>query len=207
MHVSSRSGSGLTWALAMALASVSGAPQAAQAQGAGAELSEPESEALGMGMEMTFMCSPQRHGRLGYTESGIRRPGSPLSGTASWMRSAEGTFLVLEGYDANQAGHCVILAWFGGELEPGSYGIRRLSMAAMEEEVGSQEHSFYVMGAVRAPDESSAMIPESGSVELTSVDAGAVSGSFQLTGLVVEGSERTEGVVWEGDFAASAPEG
>jgi hypothetical protein len=160
MRVPFPSGSSATLALGAAVALLLGTPPALHGQGAGAELSEPESEALQMSMEMTFMCSPERHGRMTSTESMIRRPGDALSGTASWMRSAEGTFFVLEGYDADQAGHCVILAWFGSELEPGSYEIRRLSMAAVEEEVGSEDRAFYVMGAVRAPDESSVIITE-----------------------------------------------
>jgi hypothetical protein len=182
-------------------------PTPGQAQaGGGGPLSESEAEAMEMAMEMTFVCSPDRHGRMGATESVIRREAGDLTGTSSWVRSAEGTFLVLEGYDENLAGHCLILAWFGGEFEEGDYPIRQLSMAAMEEEVGSEEHSFFVMAAVRAPQESSVLVTESGSVEIASLAGGEVAGTFDLTGFVVEGGERTEGVVWEGDFSALEPE-
>lgn len=156
-----------------------------------------------MGLEMTFVCNPQRHRSIaGEATSSISRGDRTLDGTASYLRSAEGTFLVLEGYDEELAGHCLVLAWFGGELQPGHYPIRRLAMDAMEEELDSHQHSFFSLAAVRAPSESSLLVVESGSVDLQSVDDSGISGSFQVTGFSIEGSTRTDGVTWQGSFTA-----
>ena len=156
-----------------------------------------------MGLEMTFVCNPPRHRSMeAESVSSISRPRGGLDGTATYLRSAEGTFLVLEGYDEEMAGHCMVLAWFGPDLQVGSYQIRRLAMGAMEEEVGSGRHSFFVLGAVRSPAESSMLIADSGTVELSAVDGGTVRGRFQVVGFAVEGTARTDGVEWEGSFAA-----
>ena len=175
---------------------------AGQAGAGSPRLTPAEAEALQMSQQMTFVCSPQRSGALRESESMIRREAGPLTGTASYLRTAEGTFLVLEGYDADQAGHCLVLAWFGGELEPGSYAIRQLSMAAMEEEVGAQDHSFFTFSAVRAPDESHTHVTQGGSLEIEAVEQGAVSGHFELTGFTVSSQERVDGVALEGTFRA-----
>lgn len=181
------------------------APVLGQAAGARIEMAPAEAEAYQMGLEMTFVCNPQRHRSMAAEAvSSITRTGSPLTGTASYVRSAEGTFLVLEGYDEEMAGHCLVLAWFGGALEPGHYPIRRLAMDAMEEELDSREHSFFTLAAVRSPDESSVLVTDSGSVELSSVDDGTVAGSFDVRGFVVEGTTRTDDVTWQGSFTALA---
>jgi len=132
----------------------------------------------------------------------IRRDAGPLEGTAAHLHSAEGTFLVLEGYNENQAGHCLVFAWFGGELEPGTYAVRRLSMSAMEEEMDSGAHSFFTFSAVRAPNESATLVAEDGSLQIEAVQGGTVSGRFELTGFTVSSQERVDGVAMEGSFTA-----
>jgi hypothetical protein len=162
-----------------------------------------EAEALQMSSQMTFVCNPQRHLAMpAESRSIIERANGPLQGSASYLRSAEGTFLVLEGYDDNQAGHCLVLAWFGGDLEPGRYPIRRLSMAAMEEEVGTATPSFFTFSAVRAPTESHTMVAQGGSLELQSVAGGAVTGTFELQGFTISSQERVDDVALEGSFTA-----
>jgi hypothetical protein len=132
----------------------------------------------------------------------ISRPAGALPGTATYVRSAEGTFLVLEAYDEQMAGHCMVLAWFGGDLEPGRYQIRRLAMDAMEEEAAAPVHSFFTLGAVRSPEESSVLVADSGTLSLDSIDDGTVKGSFDVTGFVIDGGARTDGVTWDGTFTA-----
>jgi len=177
-------------------------PLRAQAPG-GPELAPAEAEAYQMGLEMTFVCNPSRHRTMTtISSSSIARPSGTLPGTATYLRSAEGTFLVLEAYDEQMAGHCMVLAWFGGDLEPGRYGIRRLAMDAMEAEVGAPSHSFFTLGAVRSPEESSVLVADSGTLSLESVEDGTVKGSFDVTGFVVEGGARTDGVTWQGTFTA-----
>lgn len=179
-------------------------PASASAQaGAGTELTPSEAEAYQMGLEMTFVCNPSRHRTMTtISSSSISRPAGDLPGTATYLRSAEGTFLVLEGYDEEMAGHCMVLAWFGGDLEPGRYQIRRLAMDVMEAEVTAASHSFFTLGAVRSPGESSVLVADSGSVSLDSIEDGTVKGSFAVTGVVVEGGARTDGVSWQGTFTA-----
>jgi hypothetical protein len=161
-----------------------------------------ESEAYQMSLEMTFVCNPQRHRGMPDSESMIRRQTGDLPGTAAYLRSAEGTFLVLEGYDESQAGHCLVLAWFGGELQPGTYEVRRLSMGALEEEVGADRHSFFVFSAIRAPDESATLVTQGGSVAIESMEGGAVAGTFELAGFTVSSQDRVDDVGLEGSFTA-----
>ena len=161
-----------------------------------------ESEAYQMSLEMTFVCNPQRHRSMQESESMIRRQTGDLAGTAAYLRSAEGTFLVLEGYDEDQAGHCLVLGWFGGDLEPGSYEVRALSMSVLEEEVDADSHSFFVFSAVRAPDESATLVTQRGSVAIESIEDGTVSGSFELAGFTVSSQERVNDVALEGSFRA-----
>lgn len=190
----------------LALLAATAVPASIQAQaGAGGPaLSEEEVEALQMGQELGFMCNPQRHRGMvgGGSESLIQRDAGDLPGTAVFARTAEGTFLVLEGYDEAQAGHCTVLGWFGGELASGSYEIRRMSMAAMEEEVQTDRHSFFTFSAVRAPGESSVLVTESGTLEVESLDAGRLTGTFTLSGFVIESGARTDGVDMQGSFSA-----
>jgi hypothetical protein len=188
--------------LAAAFLAALPAPSLAQAAG-GPELAPAEAEAYEMGLEMTFVCDPNRHRMMTtISSSSIQRASGALPGTATFLRSAEGTFLVLEAYDEEMAGHCMVLAWFGGDLEPGRYAVRRLGMDAMEEEVGASSHSFFTLGAVRSPEESSVLVADSGTLSLESFDNGALIGSFEVTGFVVEGGARTDGVTWGGTFTA-----
>jgi len=186
-------------ALLLALLS---SPAAAAAQAGGAEFLPAEVEAMQMAQEMSFVCNPERHRSMAGSESVIRRASDTLAGTAALLQSAEGTFLVLEGYDENMAGHCLVLAWFGNTLEAGRYAIRQLSSAAMEEETSSGAHSFFTFSAVRAPGESSILVTQSGSLEILTRTTAGLSGTFRLTGFAVEGGERTDGIVFEGSFTA-----
>lgn len=173
-----------------------------QAPTGGPEMTPEESEAYQMGLEMAFVCNPQRHRSMPDSESMIRRDAGALPGTAAYLRSAEGTFLVLEGYDENQAGHCLVLAWFGGALGPGRYDIRRLSYGALEEQVEADAHSFFIFSAVRAPDESATLVTESGSLEIESMEQGTVSGSFELVGFTISSVQRLDDVAIQGTFTA-----
>lgn len=174
----------------------------AAAQAAGPPMSPAEREAYDMGLQMQFPCNPARHRSMPDSESLIERSAGELTGTAALLRTAEGTFLVLEGYDESQAGHCMVLAWFGRELAPGSYRIRRLSMAAMEEEMDSGDHSFFVFSAVRSPDESATLVGDSGSLQIDSIDSGTLTGSFELTGFTINSQERHDDVAVNGSFRA-----
>lgn len=177
-------------------------PTRAAGQAAGPPMSPAEREAYEMGQQMAFPCNPQRHRNTPESESMIRREKGPLPGTAAFLPTAEGTFLVLEGYDENQAGHCLVLAWFGDELEPGRYPVRRLSMAAMEEELDSGEHSFFTFSAVRSPDESATFVADSGSLEIDSMDQGMVRGTFELSGFTINSRTREDDIALEGSFSA-----
>lgn len=192
-------------ALLLLALSIGALPSSARAQGtqASQDLEPAEAEAYQMSLEMAFVCNPSRHRTLTtISSSSISREGGGLAGTAAYLRSAEGTFLVLEGYDESMAGHCLVLAWFGGELEPGAYRIRRLGMGVMEEEASADQHSFFSLAAVRSPDESSVLVTEAGSLELSALQDGTVRGQFQLSGFVLEGSARRDAVTWEGSFTA-----
>jgi hypothetical protein len=181
-------------------------PVASQAPAAGPQMTPAEREAYDMSLQMAFVCNPQRHVRMTSSESTITRAAGSLEGSASYLRSAEGTFLVLEGYNENQAGHCLVFAWFGGDLQPGSYEIRQLSMTGMEEEVGTPEHSFFTFSAVRAPDESATLVTQDGTLEVEVVAQDRVTGHFQLNGFTVNSQERVDGVTLEGSFSARAAE-
>jgi hypothetical protein len=170
--------------------------------GGGPPMAPAEAEAYQMGLEMTFVCNPQRHRGLADSESLIVRDAGSLPGTAAFLRSAEGTFLVLEAYDDQAAGHCMVLAWFGGALGPGRYPIRRLGMTTMEEEVGSQGHSFFALAAVRSPEENWMLVTDSGTLEVLSMAAGAPAGTFELTGFALQGATRADGVAVRGTFSA-----
>lgn len=177
-------------------------PVRARGQAAGPPMSPPEREAYEMGQQMAFPCNPQRHRNTPESESMIRRANGPLAGTAAYLPTAEGTFLVLEGYDENQAGHCLVLAWFGNRLEPGRYDVRRLSMAAMEEELDSGDHSFFTFSAVRSPDESATFVADSGSLQIESMDQHTVTGTFEITGFTINSQTREDDVALEGSFTA-----
>ena len=177
------------------------------AQAAGPPMSPGEQEAYDMGLQMQFPCNPARHRSMPESESLIERATGSLPGTAALLRTAEGTFLVLEAYDEGQAGHCMVLAWFGGELEPGSYRIRRLSMAAMEEEMDSGDHSFFVFSAVRSPNESATFVGDSGTLEIDSMNARALTGTFELTGFTINSQERHDDIAVHGSFSALPSDG
>ncbi|MBM4185162.1 MAG: hypothetical protein FJ207_13260 [Gemmatimonadetes bacterium] len=176
-------------------------PVRAYAQ-SGTALTREELEAQSMGLEMAIACNPRRQGEVQGSESTIRRQADALAGTAILSRSAEGTFLSLEQYDDALEGHCLVFGWFGGDLATGRYPIIQLSYRAMEEEQSSGERSFYAWGAVRASQENSMIMALSGTLEVLSVEASAISGTFELAGFLVEGSARTGDVRWAGSFSA-----
>ena len=161
-----------------------------------------EAEAHEMGLTLASFCSPARHRLMGQSRSVVDRGAEPLEGTASFLRSAEGTFLVFEHYDESLEGHCIVLGWFGGDLEAGTYPIEPLAMSSLEAEVIGEDRSFYGMAAVRTADESSIFVTESGSLEIANVESGGLSGSFSLAGFVLAGDDRTNGMSWTGTFSA-----
>lgn len=177
-------------------------PGRSQASAPGPEMSPAEAEAYQMGLELTFACNPQRHRSMPESESMIERADGPLAGTAAFLRTPEGTFLVLEGYDENQAGHCLVLAWFGGELDLGRYPIGQLSYATLEAELDAESHSFFTFSAVRAPDESATLVTEAGSLEIVSMEAGVITGDFALSGFTISSQTRVDDVALEGTFRA-----
>ena len=181
------------------------APTTARAQGEPPRRLTPrESESYQMSLELMFACSPYRHRRAEGSQSTIRRASDALSGTAVHFSSVEGTYLVLERYDDELDGHCLVIGWFGGPLEPGSHRIGQLAMATVEAESSTGDHSFFSMSAVRTPQENSILIVESGSLDIASVDGGNVTGTFELTGFLVDGAgtDRVENVTWAGSFVA-----
>ncbi len=155
-----------------------------------------------MGLQMAVACNPRRQGETVGSESTIRRANDALTGTAILSRGAEGTFLSLEQYDEALEGHCLVFGWFGGDLAPGLYRVARLSMQAMEEEQASGDRSFYSWGAVRSSGENSMLLAESGTLEISSVEQGRVTGRFELRGFLVEGGARGDGITWAGTFNA-----
>jgi hypothetical protein len=190
-------------AVALALVTACLMPGLLRAQAPPApSLTPPEAEAQEMGLTLASFCNPARHRLMGDTQSVVERGPDSLPGTASYLRSAEGTFLVLERYDQALAGHCLVLGWFGGDLAPGRYAVRQLAMATLEAEVGGEDPSFYAMAAVRTPDESSQLVTSAGSVEIVSLGSAEVTGTFGLTGFVIEDGTRTDGVAWDGSFTA-----
>jgi hypothetical protein len=155
-----------------------------------------------MSLELAFACSPRRHNQAAGSESVILRDTDSLSGTAVFVQTAEGTFVVLEEYDEQFAGHCMVLGWFGGALASGRYEIRQLAYDTMEDEVGSDRPSFFGMAAIRTGGENSIMVTVSGAVELETVESGRITGRFDLVGFSVEGTERRGGISWSGTFVA-----
>lgn len=181
-------------------------PGYAQA-GPASALTPQDNEAQQMGLQMAVACNPRRQGEVVGSESTIRRASDALAGTAIFSRSAEGTLLSLEQYDEALEGHCLVFAWFGGDLAPGRYRITRLSMRAMEEEQASGERSFYTWGAVRSTGENSMLLAESGMLEILSTEPGKITGSFELSGFLVDGTSRGDDVAWSGSFSAVEGEG
>jgi hypothetical protein len=164
-------------------------------------LSPEEQEAQQMGLQMAFACSPRRHGEAAGSTSTIRRDAGALAGTAVYFRSIEGTFVALEAYDEALDGHCLVFGWWGGDLEPGTYPVAQLSMRAMEDEEMSGEHSFFSWGAVRATGGMTMIVVESGSLTIDAFGPGSISGSFELTGFVLQGDARGEAIIWAGTFS------
>ncbi|MSR19931.1 MAG: hypothetical protein EXR91_03000 [Gemmatimonadetes bacterium] len=191
----------------VALAGAMLMPASARAQsGAGPTLTPEEREAQQMGLELAVACNPRRQGLTEGSQSTIRRESDALAGTAILNRSAEGTFLSLEEYDEALEGHCLVFGWFGGDLAPGSYRISRLAYRTMEEDLASGSRSFFSWGAVRAREENSMLVAESGTLEIMTVEQGRITGSFELTGFVIDDGARTD-VVWAGSFSAVEGEG
>jgi hypothetical protein len=191
----------------LALAAAMLMPTAALAQAAtGPTLTPEEGEAQQMGLEMAVACNPRRQGLTEGSESTIRRESDALRGTAIFSRSAQGTFLSLEEYDDALEGHCLVFGWFGGDLAPGSYRISRLAYRTMEEELTSGSRSFFSWGAVRAREENSMLVAGSGTLEIMTVEPGRITGTFELSGFVVDGAARTD-VLWGGSFIAVEGEG
>jgi len=164
-------------------------------------LTSEEREAQAMGLEMAFACSPRRHGEATGSTSTIRREADALAGTAIYFSSIEGTFVALEAYDDSLDGHCLVFAWWGGDLAPGTYPVARLAMSAMEAEQTSGEHAFYAWAAVRTRSENVMILVESGSVTLDTFGPGAFTGSFEITGYVLEGEARGRELRWSGSFS------
>jgi hypothetical protein len=165
-------------------------------------LTPADIEAQQMGLALAVGCNPRRQGELIGSESTIRRAADALSGTAVYSRTAEGTLLSLENYDEALEGHCLVLGWFGGDYATGRHAITPLSMRAMEEEQASGVRSFYAWGAVRSTAESAMLNVQSGTIEILTVEPGRVTGTFELTGFLVEGTARTGDVTWSGSFSA-----
>lgn len=192
------------WGLVLGTACIAPASALGQATPEPRTLTPEEAEAYQMSLTLAGSCNPSRQAGMGGSESVIRRP-EPLEGTAALVQSVDGTFLVLERYDERSEGHCLVLGWFGGDLRPGHYTIGELAMSAMEAEVGTDAHSFFAMFAVRSAAESMLLVAESGGVELTAVEPGRVTGTFSLSGFVVQQSNRTRTASMQGSFTALAP--
>jgi hypothetical protein len=191
-----------TTALALLAALLASPPAHAQDE-LPRRLTLEESESYQMSMELAFACSPYRHRRADGSQSTIRRASDALPGTAVHFSSIEGTYLVLERYDQELDGHCLVIGWFGGTLEPGSHRIARLAMATVEAQAEAGDHSFFGMSAVRTPRENVIVVVESGTLEIVSKEEGRLTGTFELDGFVVEGgTDRVEDVTWAGSFVA-----
>jgi hypothetical protein len=163
-----------------------------------------ETEAYQMSLELAFACSPYRHRRADGSQSTIRRSADALAGTAVHFRSIEGTYLVLESYDQELAGHCLVLGWFGGPLATGRYEVGRLAMATVEQEVADDDHSFFGMSAVRLAQENAVFIVHSGMLEIAAMQSDTITGTFEVDGFLVDGSGANRGadVRWAGSFVA-----
>lgn len=189
---------------ALPLAAIFATPAPGSAQGEPRRLTLEESEAYQMSMELLFACSPYRHRRADGSQSTIRRATDALPGTAVHFSSVEGTYLVLESYDEELNGHCLVIGWFGGPLEPGRHSVGQLAMSAIEEEIDAGDYAFYGMSMVRTAEESSVMVVAGGTLEIASMDEGRVTGSFELSGFLVDedGANRTGDATWSGSFIA-----
>src|SRR5688572_20150281 len=140
-------------------------PTNLRAQGTSVSPLTPEQEeAQAMGMEMSFACSPRRHNLATGSSHTIERDQAPMTGTAVWFHSVEGTFIALEEYDESLEGHCLVLGFFGDAIEPGTRPIARLAYREIEAEEMSGEHSFFSWGAIRSTGENGILVVESGSV-------------------------------------------
>jgi hypothetical protein len=168
---------------------------------AAAALTPEEREAQDMGLQMAFACSPRRHGLATGSTSTIEREPAPLSGTAVYFSSIEGTFVALEQYNDQLDGHCLVFGWWGDAIEPGTYPITRLSMRAMEEEEMADEHSFFSWGAVRANNGMTLFLVESGSVTIESFSSGSITGRFELTGFAIDANTKGSPMRWAGTFS------
>jgi hypothetical protein len=116
----------------------------------------------------------------------------------------DGAYLVLEEYDEALAGHCLVLGWFGGALAPGRHTVGRLGMSTVEEEMVAGSHSFFAMSAVRAADENSVFVVESGAIDIRTVDSDRIEGTFELAGFFADadGQNRVADAAWAGSFRA-----
>ena len=180
-------------------------PALAQANTETLVLAPQEAEAHEMSLTLAAVgCSPRRHNNVEGSESIIERDPEPLVGTAAFYRNFEGTFIVLEEYDEELWGHCLAFGWFGGALEPGRYRIRQLSLGTVEAEVGAEDHSFFSMAAIRNEDENSILVIESGTIEIVTIEPGRITGSFDLSGFLLDGATRTDDIAWRGSFRAHA---
>lgn len=177
-------------------------PGPASAQIDGPALTAEEGEAHQMGLEMAFACSPRRHNQATGSTSTIREDADALSGTAVYFSRIEGTFVALEEYDQALDGHCLVFGWWGDALQPGAYAVARLASSTMMEEEASGEHSFFAWGAVRTAGAMAMLVVNSGSLEIASIDSGTITGSFELTGFVVDGPNRRD-ATWAGSFSGA----
>jgi hypothetical protein len=191
-------------ALPLVLA-VLGSPVEARAQAdEPRRLTADEFESYQMGMQLIFACSPYRHRRAQGSESTIRRESDALTGTAIHFSSVEGTYLVLEQYDEELNGHCLVIGWFGGALEPGRHAVASLAMGAVEAEVDSGDYSFYSVSLVRNAEENTVLVADSGMLEITAMEDGQVTGTFTVSGFLSDsnGATRTGEATWSGSFVA-----
>jgi hypothetical protein len=192
-------------AIGLALATGLAASKCVAQAGAGARsLTPDETEAYQMSQTLSGSCSPPRQASMSGSESVVRRP-EALEGTAAFVQDIQGTFLVLEHYSESLEGHCLVLAWFGGPLAPGHYRIAELADSAMDADLSADTHSFFSMFAIRSSAESSVLVVDSGSVDLTKVDGSNVTGTFEVSGFVVQQSTRVHDATMQGSFAAVAP--
>ncbi len=191
----------LTTPVGVALAALSLIPAPGLGQ-VGGTFTTGEAEAREMSMSLAVGCSPRRHNSVPESESVIQRDEGSLIGTATYFTSIDGQFIVLEEYDEELLGHCLVFGWFGGSLEAGSYRIRQLAYATVEQEFAAGDHSFFSMSAVRNAEEDSVFVIEAGTLLIDDMANGGMLGSFDVSGFVVEGRDRRDGVTWTGSFRA-----
>ena len=165
-------------------------------------LTAQDTEAYEMSPALGVGCNPRRHNTIEGSESLIERDVGALPGTAAFYHNFEGTFIVLEAYDEDFWGHCLVFTWFGGPLATGSYEISQLAMRTLESQLDAQEHSFFSMAAMRNPDENPILVAESGSLDLSAVESETMTGEFNITGFLLDGPTRIDDVVWSGTFRA-----